>query len=89
MDRLVDKHNMRDRFVSILVSGFMDEDEYGDMKMNAIYSYHLSSFIELAEMVDFINSTFDQEFDDDELDTFEDFSNDIDDLLEDMDIETE
>ena len=89
MDRLVDKYSMRDRFVSILVSGFMDEDAFGDMKMNAIYSYHLASFIELEEMVDFINGTFEQEIEDEEPSNFEDFNNDVDDLLEDMGIETE
>lgn len=89
MDNLVEKYDMRDRFMSILVSGFMDEDAFGDMKMNAIYSYHLTSFIELEEILDFINGTFEQEFEDEELNTFEDFNNDVDDLLEDMGIETE
>ena len=89
MDELVDKYDMRDRFVSILVSGFMDEDEFGEMKMNAIYSYHLTNFIELEEILDFINGTFELEIEDEELDTFEDFNNDVDDLLEDMGIETE
>ena len=58
MDELVDKYDMRDRFVSILVSGFMDEDEFGEMKMNAIYSYHLTNFIELENewILDKINS---------------------------------
>ena len=27
MDRVVDEYEMRDRFVSVLVSGFMEEDE--------------------------------------------------------------
>ena len=89
MDRVVDKYEMRDRFISILVSGFMEEDEYGDMKMNAIYSYHLSSFIELTEMLDFVNSTFEQDFEDEEYNSFEDFHNDVDDLLDDMGIDTE
>ena len=89
MDRVVDQYEMRDRFVSILVSGFMDEDEYGDMKMNAIYSYHLDSFIELTEMLDFVNTTFEQDFEDAEYNSFEDFNNDVDDLLDDLGIETE
>jgi len=89
MDRVVDKYEMRDRFVSILVSGFMDEDEYGDIKMNAIYSYHLASFLELTEILDFVNTTFEQDFEDEEYNSFEDFHNDVDDLLDEMDIETE
>tara|TARA_R110002153_G_scaffold174517_1_gene327729 strand:+ start:4655 stop:4972 length:318 start_codon:yes stop_codon:yes gene_type:complete len=89
MDRVVDKYEMRDRFVSILVSGFMEEDEYGDMRMNAIYSYHLSSFLELTEILDFVNTTFEQDFEDEEYNSFEDFHNDVDDLLDDMGIDTE
>ena len=89
MDRVVDKYEMRDRFVSILVSGFMEEDEYGDMRMNAIYSYHLSSFLELTEILDFVNTTFEQDFEDEEYNSLEDFHNDVDDLLDDMGIDTE
>jgi hypothetical protein len=89
MDRVVDKYEMRDRFVSILVSGFIEEDEYGDTRMNAIYSYHLDSFLELTEVLDFVNTTFEQDFEDEEYNSFEDFHNDVDDLLEDMGIDTE
>ncbi len=89
MDRVVDKYEMRDRFVSILVSGFMEEDEYGDMRMNAIYSYHLSTFLELTEILDFVNTTFEQDFEDEEYNSLEDFHNDVDDLLDDMGIDTE
>ena len=89
MDRVVDKYEMRDRFVSILVSGFMEEDEYGDMRMNAIYSYHLSSFLELTEILDFVNTTFEQDFEEEEYNSLEDFHNDVDDLLDDMGIDTE
>ena len=56
MDNLVDKYDMRDRFVSILVSGFLQEDDYGELNMNAIYSYHLSTIFELTEIFDFINN---------------------------------
>ena len=89
MDRVVDKYEMRDRFVSILVSGIMEEYEYGDMRMNAIYSYHLDSFLELTEILDFVNTTFEQDFEDEEYNSFEDFHNDVDDLLDDMGIDTE
>ena len=89
MDRVVDEYEMRDRFVSVLVSGFMEEDEYGDMRMNAIYSYHLSTFLELTEILDFVNTTFEQDFEDEEYNSLEDFHNDVDDLLDDMGIDTE
>ena len=89
MDDLVDKYEMRDRFVSILVSGFLQEDEYGDMNMNAIYSYHLSTIFELTEILDFVNNTFEHEFEYDTPDTFENFADDVDDFLDSLGIDTE
>ena len=29
MDELVDKYEMRDRFVSVFVAGFLEQDEFG------------------------------------------------------------
>ena len=80
MDNLVEKYNMRDRFVSVLVSGFLEEDEFGEMKMNAIYSYHIDGFFELEEIVNFISTTYEYE----PIYTIEDYENDIDDLLNDL-----
>ena len=89
MDNLVDKYNMRDRFVSILVSGFIGEDEYGDVSMKAIYSYHLADSIELDEVFDFVNNTFEHEFEYDTPETFENFDDDVDDFLDSLGIDTE
>ena len=85
MDNLVDKYDMRDRFVSVLVSGFLEEDEYGDMKMNAIYSYHIDSFFELEEIVNFVSTTYQY----DPPYSIEDFEKDVDNLLGDLGIELE
>ena len=85
MDNLVEKYNMRDRFVSVLVSGFLEEDEFGEMKMNAIYSYHIDSFFELEEIISFVSTTYQYE----SPYTIEDYENDIDDLLGDLGIELE
>mgnify|MGYP001046145906 FL=1 len=89
MDNLVDKYDMRDRFVSILVSGFLQEDDYGELNMNAIYSYHLSTIFELTEILDFINNTFEHEFEYDPPENFENFDDDVDDFLESLGIDTE
>ena len=85
MDDLVEKYGMRERFVSVLVSGFLEEDDFGEMKMNAIYSYHIDSFFELEEIVNFISTTYDY----DPPYTIEDFEDDIDGMLKDLDIDTE
>tara|TARA_R110002096_G_scaffold2035_1_gene10587 strand:- start:974 stop:1288 length:315 start_codon:yes stop_codon:yes gene_type:complete len=88
MDNLVEKYEMRDRFVSVLVSGFINEEEDGTIKMNAIYSYHIDNFMELSEILDFIDNTYEEE-DDDDPDTFQDFNENMDNLLGDLGIDTE
>mgnify|MGYP003648676334 FL=1 len=85
MDDLVEKYDMRERFVSVLVSGFLEEDDFGEMKMNAIYSYHIDSFFELEEIINFISTTYDY----DPPYTIEDFEDDVDTMLKDLDIDTE
>tara|TARA_R110000787_G_scaffold102262_4_gene208247 strand:+ start:560 stop:871 length:312 start_codon:yes stop_codon:yes gene_type:complete len=87
MDNLVEEYDMRDRFVSVLVSGFINEEEDGTIKMNAIYSYHIDSFMELSEILDFIDNTYEEETDDP--DAFQDFNEDMDSLLGDLGIDTE
>ena len=88
MDNLVEEYDMRDRFVSVLVSGFINEEEDGTIKMNAIYSYHIVSFMELSEILDFIDNTYEEE-DDDDPDTFQDFNENMNNLLDDLGIDTE
>ena len=85
MDDLVEKYDMRERCVSVLVSGFLEEDDFGEMKMNAIYSYHIDSFFELEEIINFISTTYDY----DPPYTIEDFEDDVDTMLKDLDIDTE
>jgi len=88
MDKLVEEYEMRDRFVSVLVSGFINEEDDGTVKMNAIYSYHIDSFMELSEILDFIDNTYEEE-DDDDPNTFQDFNEDMNNLLGDLGIDTE
>ena len=58
MDAVIDKYNMRDRLASIMVTGLMDEDILGNVKLKAIYSYSLDSRDELDSIIDFIDSTW-------------------------------
>ena len=87
IDNLVDKYEMRDKFISILVAGVLDENEYGELKMNAIYSYHMADIVELTEILDFIDGTFEHEFNTPE--EFDNFDEDVDNFLKDLGIETE
>ena len=77
MDEIIHKHGMQDRVASIMVTGLIDEDFMGNSRLQAIYSYSLDSKEELDSILDFINSTWDEGYDD------------IDDLLDGTGIELE
>ena len=56
MDRVIERYDMRDRVVSIMVTGLIDSNIFGDTKLKAIYSYSLESLEELENIVQFINT---------------------------------
>ena len=58
MDAIIDKYDMRDRVVSVTVTGLIDHDMFGDTRVKAIYSYSLDSEEELNNIIDFINNTW-------------------------------
>jgi hypothetical protein len=84
MDEIINKHGMRDRVASIMVTGLIDQDFLGNSRLQAIYSYSLDSREELDSILDFINNTWD---DSDDIDW--ETSPDIDDLLDGTGIELE
>ena len=85
MDRVVEKYNMRDRVVSIMVTGLIDTNIFGDIRLKAIYSYSLESPEELDNVINFINNTWN----DPEEDSQDQYYKDIDDLLDGTGIELE
>ena len=85
MDRVVEKDNMRDRVVSIMVTGLIDTNIFGDIRLKAIYSYSLESPEELDNVINFINNTWN----DPEEDSQDQYYKDIDDLLDGTGIELE
>ena len=84
IDAVVDKYNMRDRVASLMVTGIMDEDFFGNVRLKAIYSYSLQSREELNSIMDFVNSTWHE----DNTNDIEGYK-DIDDLLDGTGIELE
>ena len=58
MDAIIDKYDMRDRVVSVTVTGLIDHDMFGETRVKAIYSYSLDSEEELNNIIDFINNTW-------------------------------
>jgi hypothetical protein len=85
MDAVIDRYNMRDRVASIMVTGLMDEDFLGNVRLKAIYSYSVDSKDELDSIVNFIDDTWN---DTDDSDSEEGYK-DIDDLLDGTGIELE
>ena len=81
MDRGIERYDMRDRVVSIMVTGLIDSNIFGDTKLKAIYSYSLESLEELENIVQFINNTWHS--------PDKKYYNDIDDLLDGLGIDLE
>ena len=59
MDKVIEKYGVRDRVMQLMVIGLMDEDIMGSTRLKAIYSYHIESDDELASMITFVGSTWD------------------------------
>ena len=63
MDLLIEKYDVRDKVISVMVTGLIDEEEYGEAQMKAIYSYSLDSRNELESIMEFIDTTWSAEAD--------------------------
>ena len=85
MDMLIDKYDVRDKVLSVMVTGLLDEDIFGESRLKAIYSYSLDSRNELESVIDFIDSTW---TDVETTESNEGYNN-IDDLLDGLGIELE
>jgi hypothetical protein len=85
IDKVIDKYGVRDRVMQLMVVGLMDDDIMGNARLKAIYSYHIESDEELASMITFVGSTWE----DYENKYNEDEGPDLDDLLDGLDIDLE
>jgi len=85
MDNVIDKYDMRDRVVSIMVTGLIDSNIFGDSRLKAIYSYSLDSQEELDSIISFIDNTWYDE----NRNKSDRYYDDIDDLLGGLDIDLE
>tara|TARA_Y100000401_G_scaffold35570_1_gene26584 strand:+ start:1200 stop:1505 length:306 start_codon:yes stop_codon:yes gene_type:complete len=85
MDKVIDKYDMRDRVISIMVTGLIDSNIFGDSRLKAIYSYSLDSQEDLENIISFIDNTWY----DVSADQSERYYDDIDDLLSGLDIDLE
>ena len=84
IDRVIDEYGMRDRALSIMVTGLIDENIFGDKRVKAIYSYSLESKEELDNIIDFIDNTWNEPNKEED-----NYYKNIDDLLDGTGIELE
>ena len=84
IDRVIDEYDMRDRALSIMVTGLVDQNIFGDTRIKAIYSYSLDSREELDNIINFIDNTWDDPSKEEDT-----YYKDIDDLLDGTGIELE
>ena len=60
MDLLIERYDVRDKVMSVMVTGLIDE-EFGEAQLKAVYSYSLDSRSELENIMDFIDTTWSAE----------------------------
>ena len=85
IDKVIEKYDMRDRVISTMVIGLIDNDIFGATRIKAIYRYNLESLDELDNVIEFINNTWE----DPEEKPQDQYYKDIDDLLDGTGIELE
>lgn len=61
MEILIERYNMRDRVMSVVVTGVLEEIDEETSNMKALFSYNLSSQEEMEEMVKFIERTYEDQ----------------------------
>ena len=60
---LIERYDMRDRVMSVIVTGLLEPIDEDTSQMKALFSYNLGSRDEMEEMVKFISSTYEDQND--------------------------
>ena len=58
VERIVEKYGIRDEVLSLMVTGLVEEDEAGDKRLKAIYSYNMDTEDEMLSLLNFVEETF-------------------------------
>lgn len=75
IDLLIDEYEMRDRLLSIFVTGILEPIDDNTSTMKAMYGYSIENREELDTMIDFIKDTWKEQDDISRGDDFEDLLN--------------
>lgn len=68
IDNLVDRYEMRDKVLSIFVAGLLEPIDDNTSNMRAMYNYIVDSREELDTIIDFINTSYEESRNSDDLD---------------------
>ena len=58
LDKTIDNYDLRDKTISLLVTGIFEETEEGNVKIKAVYSYNIQNKEELNSIIDFVKETW-------------------------------
>lgn len=58
LDKTIDNYDLRNKTISILVTGIFEETEEGNVKIKAVYSYNIQNKEELNSIIDFVEETW-------------------------------
>lgn len=61
MEMLIEKYGMRDRVLSVVVTGVLEPIDEDNSTMKALFSYNLGSSDEMEVMTDFIKNTYEEQ----------------------------
>ena len=61
MEVLIERYNMRERVMSVVVTGVLEPIDEDTSQMKALFSYNLGSKEEMEEMVKFISTTYEDQ----------------------------
>lgn len=58
---LIERYNMRERVMSVVVTGVLEPIDEDTSSMKALFSYNLGSQEEMQEMINFISNTYEDQ----------------------------
>ena len=61
MEILIERYDMRERVMSVVVTGVLEPVDEDTSNMKALFSYNLGSKEEMEEMVKFIATTYEEQ----------------------------
>jgi len=61
MEMLIEKYDMRERVLSVVVTGVLEDIDEENSNMKALFSYNLDSSEEVDVIVDFIKNTYEDQ----------------------------